>query len=448
MMDRIEEAFPRHSWNRQTQPGGYTVLGGRGGISFSWQELLRGGRELEALAAELQIVSRELDQAAGHLKRLRGGFNFPGPATDAAGAATAAAAAVGWQTSEFADMAEKVRTAYSRYAANERMVRRSFELTTSPGRDAEGNRVLVPQVSEADAWWHWGDEATATLHSFAMEKLEIFEIGRISTTLLQPDDGDRSVENFDSSLSGLLRRTGELGTVNGSAVEGVIEVSALGVEGQPDRYVVTIPGIQDWALDDTGHPNDLAGSLAAISGTPYMTRAITEALKQAGAPEGADVMLVGHSGGGLHARAVAANPAFLAEFDPKYVVTAGSPVGNTPLPDQTIGLNLQQKSDPVPALDKRAAPDTPNNVTVEFQTPPEVEPSSDANIEEHEIYNYATKAERLEMSDHASVAPVVAGIAAFAPKGASVSSYKFKLERQTQDRKEERHPDYRWAKGR
>lgn len=455
-MDRLEEAFPRHSWNLQTQPGGYTVTGGKGGISFSWQELLRGARELEGLAAELQLVATELEQAADHLKRLRVGFSFPGPALGAVGAVTAVAAAAQYQTSDFAGMADKVRTAASRYTLMEQRARRSFELSRRPGYGADGHRALVPQVSESDLWGHLGDEITAGLLVLGIMKFGMFETGPISTTLLQPEGKDRTVENYDSSLSGLLRRTGELGTVNGEAVEGVIEVSAIAVEGQPERYVVTIPGVQTWNPYDTEQPLDLTGSIAAISGSPHMARAVSEALKEAGASAGADVMLVGHSGGGLHARAVAANPAFVAEFDPKYVVTAGSPVGNTPLPDHAIGLNVQQKWDPVPGLDVRDPPDTPNNVTVEFQTPALEEPSSDAALAGHEIYNYATKAEKLETSEHPSVAPVVAGMAAFAPKGASVSSYKFKLARRGENTDEKPakpqdppdYPDIRWAKGR
>lgn len=443
MNGRLEEAFPDHSWSLDTQPGEYTVLGGKGGISFSWQELLRGARELEALAAELQTVSRELDQAADRLKELRSAFSLPGSGWRVAGAAGAAAASAGRQKSEFADMAEKVRTAYSRYVGNEQLVTRSFELTTRPGRDAMGNRTALPQVSEVDSFRHWEDEATGFL-------ADLFVTGPMSTTLLQPAGGDRTVEHFDGSLSGLLQRTGELGTVNGESMEGAIEVAAITVDGQPERYVVIFPGIETWDLNDLGNPHDLAGSLAAISQSPYMADAVTEALKQAGAPAGADVMLVGHSGGGLHARSVAANADFLAEYDPKYVVTAGSPAGNIPLPDQAVGLNLQQKWDPVPKVDLRGAPDTVNNVTVEFQDAAIVEPSSDAAIPGHELHNYVNKAERLEVSEHASVAPAVAGMAAFAPKGASVSSYKFKLQRKSATKPPEipNHPEYDWAKGR
>ncbi|GAB3270356.1 lipase family protein [Arthrobacter pigmenti] len=445
MTGRLDDVFPDHSWSLDTQPGGYTVLGGKGGISFSWQELLRGARELEALAAELRTVSRELDQAADGLKRLRSVFSLSGSVWRVAGAAAAAAAAAGRQTSEFADMAEKVRTAYSRYADNEHLVARSFELTTRPGRDAMGNRTALPQVSEGDSFRHWEDEAAGYLAG-------LFVTGPMSTTLLQPAGRDRSVENFDGSLSGLLQRTGELDTVNGESMEGAIEVAAITVDDQPERYVVIFPGIETWDINDTANPHDLAGSLAAISQSPYMADAVTEALKEAGAPAGADVMLVGHSGGGLHARSVAANADFLAEFDPRYVVTAGSPAGNIPLPDQTVGLNLQQKWDPVPGLDLRGAPDTVNNVTVEFQDPAIVDPSSDAALAGHELHNYVNKAEGLEMSEHASVAPVVAGMAAFAPKGASVSSYKFKLarkyDRTARSAASVDHPDYRWPKGR
>ncbi|WP_026819933.1 hypothetical protein [Arthrobacter castelli] len=452
MNDGIEAAFPNHSWESAAQPGGYTVTGGKGGISFSWQELLRGAQELESLAFEIGRLYVDLEDATADHQRMRGFYSLPFYESRSYLALSHVCQAVLRQKSEFAATAEKVQQAFDRYAAAESTALRNFELSRRRGYDAEGNRTLLPQVTEADAWWHLGDGLAMGGQVLGITKFGVLEIGPISPSLLPAKDGDRIVEDFDGSLSGLIQRTGELDAVNGKDVDGAIEISAISVDGQPDRYVVTIPGTQSWISRKSGNPIDMAGNLAGLWGAPHMSAAVTDALKEAGATSGSAVMLVGHSGGGIHARNIASSPAFQADFDPKYVVTAGSPVGNNPLPDHTVGLNLQQRLDPVPATDLRAAPDTPNNVTVEFQTDPLTEPSSNETLKTHAVFNYANKAQQLETSDHASVAPVIAGIAAFAPKGASVSSYKFKLQRTGQDAERKQRmdgkPDYTWAKGR
>lgn len=452
---KVEDIYPNHTWNLDTQPGGYTVTGGKGGVSFSWQELLRGAQELESLSSEFKKLSKEMEEYGNRLNRLQDiypviRFEYMGtlPIIEVS-------RSVFYQGSEFGSMAEKVKRAYAGYAADETRALRSFERSYRPGVDAEGVKTMLPQVSEGDAFWHLGDELTAGAHYFAMKKYNAFKIGPISTTLLQSGDGDRSISNHDPSLSGLIQRTGELNAVDGEPVEGVVEVSKIEVEGSQPRYIVTIPGTQHWGGYDTDNPIDMAGNLAGLWGAPFMADAVSNSLRAAGAASGSDVMLVGHSGGGILARAVAADPAFLADFDSKYVLTAGSPVANTPLPDQTVGLNLQQKTDPVTGTDFRAAPDTPNNITVEFQTDALEEPA-DNEVDEHSVYNYSHKAADLESSEHASVAPVVAGVAAFAPKGASVSSYKFKLERTGQGGAMQKGRNSRkedveygpWAKGR
>ncbi len=433
---RIEDAQPEHSWSLDTQPGGYTVTGGVGGISFSWSELLRGAKELEVLADGLRRVEAELKEATWQLTAFPTDPQLRSEATAVqikvsnAGLQTSALAA------RFQDLADKLNTVFRNYANREGAqlaLHRNFELSTRPGYDAMGNRTRLPVVTEGDALRHFGDEAAAALMIVGNVLGSAFVPRPISTTLLPDHDGNREVDDYDSSLSGLVERTGRT-WADGDGVENVIEVAVIETEGGPGRYAVTIPGTKTFNPWEADNPLDLTGDLAAMTESPHMARAVTEALEEAGAPAGAPVMLTGHSGGGLHARAVAADPAFLAEFAPKYVITAGSPVGNIPLPEQTRGLNLQQKDDSVAAFDVRAAPDTKNNVTVKFHTDPLDDPHSGGKLGGHSVGNYAGKAELLETSDHPSVSTTVAGIAAFAPKGAKVSSYKFSLERQPKPR--------------
>lgn len=439
----IDDALPKHSWTQDVQPGGFTVTGGVGGVSFSWSELLRGAKELEGLADELRRVGGELGEAALQLTAFPADPQLRAEASAVQSRVTNAAVETSALAARFQGLADHLNAAYRLYAALERSLVslllgnieeiglwRSFERGTRPGYDAMGNQTLLPVVTEGDAWFHGGDEATAAVMNGVNSHTGGFETGPISATLLPDGDSNREIPDFDGSLSGLMARTGSEWE-DGAGVENVIEVAVIEAEGRPDRYAVTLPGTKTWNPWDTDNPLDVTGDLAAISGSPHMARAVTTALQEAGAAPGAPVLLAGHSGGGLHARAIAANPAFLAEFDPKYVLTAGSPVGNTPLPDGTRGLNLHQNGDIVDDLDGRAAPDTKNNVTVEFQTEPLKDPQSGDELSAHSAANYAGKAELLETSDHPSVSTTVAGIAAFVPAGAKVSSYKFSLERRT-----------------
>src|SRR4051794_15416998 len=62
-------------------------------------------------------------------------------------------------------------------------------------------------------------------------------------------------------------------------------------------------------------------------GSEYTAAAVRAALRQAGAEAGDQVVAVGYSQGGIHAMNLGQDKAFLAEYNLKYVLTAGSPVG-------------------------------------------------------------------------------------------------------------------------
>ncbi|GAB3528137.1 PGAP1-like alpha/beta domain-containing protein [Arthrobacter monumenti] len=428
----IEDALPEHSWWVDVQPGGYIVSGGVGGISFSWTELLRGAKELEVLADELHRVESELNEFAWQLTSFPAEPQLRAEATAAQIQVANVAREASAHVTRFQDLANHLNAAFETYADVEGSLinqYRNFEMSARRGYDALGNRSMQPFVSQEEYWFHPGDELAAILRWGGHILGGAFIARPITTTLVPDRDGDREVTNYDASLSGLVERTG-MRWVDGDGVENVIEVAVIETEGGPARYAVTIPGTKEWNPWDTDNPLDLTGDLAAMTGSPHMANAVTEALKEAGAPSGAPVMLIGHSGGGLHARAVVSDPAFLAEFDAKHVITAGSPVGGIPLPDGTSGLNLQQRGEFVANFDLKKPPDTKNNVTVTFQTDPPYDPYTGEKMDGHSVGNYVHKAELLEASNHPSVSTTVAGIAAFVPMGAKVSSYKFSLERQ------------------
>lgn len=261
---RIEDALPEHSWSLDTQPGGYTVTGGVGGISFSWSELLRGGKELEVLADGLRRVEAELNEATWQLTAFPGDAQLRAEASavqikvSTAGVQTSALAA------RFQDLADKLHTVFRNYADREGAqltLHRNFELSGRPGYDAMGNSTMLPVVSEEDALMHFGDEAAAALVIGGNILGGAFAPRPISTTLIPDRDGNREGDNFDSSLSGLVERTGRT-WADGDGVENVIEVAVIDTEGGPDRYAVTIPGTKTFNPWETDNPLDLTGDLA------------------------------------------------------------------------------------------------------------------------------------------------------------------------------------------
>lgn len=178
--------------------------------------------------------------------------------------------------------------------------------------------------------------------------------------------------------------------------DGEIDVQQIG-EGDDARYVVNLPGTDGW-LDPTDARN-LQSNLQLVGGadTAY-TRGIIEAMKDAGIPPGAPVMLVGHSQGGMAAVHLAADPDFQSEYDVRHVVTAGSPTAQVDhVPDGTQVLSLENSGDLVPLTDGEDNPDEPNRTTVRFDG------RTGSIGENHAITTYADGAAAVDASDDPSI---------------------------------------------
>jgi hypothetical protein len=131
-----------------------------------------------------------------------------------------------------------------------------------------------------------------------------------------------------------------------------------------DRFIVSIPGTQDWLLHDA-NINDGQADTAAMAGmmTPAM-QAIVDAMTLAGIPAGAEVMLAGHSQGGINAMALASAPQFLERFNVTHVVTSGACIARFTPPPHIQTLHIQHPEDIVPGADLAPNPDRPNQTTV------------------------------------------------------------------------------------
>ena len=166
--------------------------------------------------------------------------------------------------------------------------------------------------------------------------------------------------NLHDLLVGLARRD--------DGRPGEVDVRFLDDRAGPRRVVVDVPGTKDWSL--ALHNRDvtsIATNLRALRGavTTY-ERGVLEAMRRAGVRPDDDVLMIGHSEGGMVAVNAARRAAASGGFRIRHVVTAGAPLGLIAgnLPSGVNVLALENDGDVVPHLDGADNPDRLNVTTV------------------------------------------------------------------------------------
>ncbi|GAA3008401.1 hypothetical protein [Actinokineospora diospyrosa] len=198
---------------------------------------------------------------------------------------------------------------------------------------------------------------------------------------------------------------------------------------QPDgtvAYIVDIPGTKVWNLPggDGGSANDMGTNVDAIAGNPtVLQEGIQEALRAAGVPKDAPLMLVGHSQGGIVA-ARSVDPLLADGYNITHVVTAGSPVGGIAVDERVQVLSLENNGDIVPHLDAAENPASDNRTTVKFDH------QTGTMGGNHAINgNYTDAARQLDASTDPSVVRFRDSASVFFG-GASVETHQYKVDRQ------------------
>jgi hypothetical protein len=218
-----------------------------------------------------------------------------------------------------------------------------------------------------------------------------------------PDFEGGATDARPDSLQALMQQLNATNSLDADAsqadMHGAIQIQQVGEEPH-ERYIVYIPG-----TDDMG-PIPATGDLARDMETNYQLiggmdsaygRGIQQAMLDAGL-DGKDVMLVGHSQGGMVSTSLAADPDFTRHFNVQHVVTAGSPTAQVPdLPSGTHAIHFENRGDAVPLLDGEDNPDQPNRTTVKFD-----EGSSDI-ADNHSIDHYANGAAAADASTNGSI---------------------------------------------
>ncbi|MEO6884762.1 MAG: hypothetical protein ABI232_00555 [Jatrophihabitantaceae bacterium] len=191
----------------------------------------------------------------------------------------------------------------------------------------------------------------------------LYPDGRAVLTVLGPDTRSAATaapRSLAQVMAGLaLRDQGE---------DGEIDVKILTSADGRRHVIVDIPGTKSWGSPGSNsHITSLATNLRAIGGQPTSyERGVLDAMRAAGVRPDDQVMLVGHSEGGMVAVDTARDAVRSGSYDITHVVTAGSPIGLTAgaLPKQVQLLAIENDDDIVPHLDGATNPDKVNITTV------------------------------------------------------------------------------------
>ncbi|MDQ0616082.1 hypothetical protein [Arthrobacter globiformis] len=438
--------------------GVLSVRGGVGGISFQLEELDSGARELDVLARDLVAVELGIYrvwEAMGSFQR-----DDPVSGAEALTAVWEGRRSVAAAREELERLAGGVRACQLGYSAAETANQLLMQLHLDASwlwgrqvvdlgltRDWRPNTASTEAIASSDPLV--AGTILAALLGVRLSPLDaavkmalasgttgssIPALARLLLDRVLPELRPRPVRalkagaadiDLDASPAGLLARAGEMEDAGPGQIE-VIQTSS----GGRDAFIVIIPGTQP---GNTGGPNpfDEAGIGEALGyGSEYTAAAIRAALHQAGAEAGDQVVAVGYSQGGIHAMNLSQDKAFLAEYNLKYVLTAGSPVGAiTPEPGVS-SLHLEHRQDWVPGGDGLPNPDTRDRVTVTLNGLVGTPPGEDSGLGPgHRLTNYEAGARAVSASPDPSLVASTAALAGVVGAGGTARATRFQLVR-------------------
>ena len=221
------------------------------------------------------------------------------------------------------------------------------------------------------------------------------------TARVRAEVGAAHAGRASSGLADLLTRTASLSaapsdvpgsTSTAAGQVGTIRVDRVTGADGARSWVVMIPGTRRWSPQAGSQPFDVTADIHALDGrTTAVAALVSTGLRRCGARPDEPVLLVGHSLGGIVAAQVATDPAVRQQVTVTHVVTAGSPIGATPVPVGVRVLSLEHVEDAVPWAEGARNPDRPGWVTVRA-------PSGTHPAGAHELTRYAETAAKVEAS--------------------------------------------------
>lgn len=372
-------------------PGIASITGGAGGIRFQWEELDKGARIVDEAAAELRRIEGSVSLIDAQLGSLQTTLNGAFPALPGIAASSGAAALEGLGaarqriaqgSSELVGVADKIRLSRFGYELTEALV------SEVVGRARSSQELSLPFISPPLSLQHTRTEET----------------------------------ELDGTVDNLLEQAAHAGAEPGAALE-VIEVN----RETGASYVVVIPGTEGTSWENPFSPVGIGE--AALGKSEHVNDAAVRALEQVGAEQGADVILLGYSQGGMHAMNMANSGPLREKYSVEMVVTAGSPVSLEATAEETLYLHLAHEEDAIPNLDPRPAQDHANQVSVvldhNVEPPVGEQPLLGAS---HRLGSYQEGARAVDASDHPSLVPITSALGS-AVAGASAKRHVFEVTR-------------------
>ena len=416
-----------------SREGNLTVSGGASGITVQLEELTAGVEKLEALAKDLQWAEEEagriLDELcrvdhqaawsdAGHIASVRdSGWALRTVRAEMQRISTAVRLCL----REYENAEE--RAAASRffgYRSSQDLLHSTLVILASKSADGQTTEWLVSQLGAKASLMKanieqnpWVRDAVFSLASgFRPRPIEVNREEEVPVQL-------------DASPAGLLERIQQI-EARGPGFLEVVEVTG----GPETAYVVVIPGTQPAGIRSGGpNPFDEAGiAEGMLYGSSEVNKAIMAALEAAGAKQGAPVVAVGYSQGGIHAMNLAADPEFLRTYDVRYVLTAGSPVAGITPGVGVSSMHLEHQADWVPGADGAPNPDTRNRVTVTMTNPVTTPEGEDAGLGPgHSLSGYEEAARQAGDSKDPSLVHSTAALGAVLGAGGAATATRFSL---------------------
>ena len=432
------------------EDGALRIRGGVGGVSFQFEELLAGASALDGIVRELAAVEAEAEGVRRALLPYQPDSFASG--SNAVVAVGEGASALRHVRVELEGLASGVRASHREYefmeARNALLLQIGrtgpaygplwglFGLPPVTVRDTVEDMVAVAPVrlalllglpaglaaaGVAAAAGRAGGVRTAIHALTAAPGLEF--LGPRPVRIVGKET---RTEEADVSPAGLLLRAEAVGRNSGE-----IEVLRLG-ESVSRAWVVIIPGTQLDGLPQGTNPFDAGGIAEGLGYDSAETgAAIRRALTAAGAEAGDQVAAVGYSQGGIHAMNLGRDKAFLADYELKFVLTAGSPVGGIEPAGGTSSLHLEHEADWVPGADGLPNADTKDRVTVTLTGPiPGHEWLEPGMGPGHSMERYAEGARDVAASQDPSLQASTAALAAVVGTGGTATVTRFSLRRE------------------
>ena len=277
------------------------------------------------------------------------------------------------------------------YFSTEAQIHRRFEVTFVP----ELAR-LVSNLATASGW-----------------KLD----RNVSATLVSESTASRP-----DSITTMLDRLWALS----SKQEPTIGIDLLAISAGTKTAVVYIPGTQSMGFGDGQNPLDMASNIQAMSswGTAASEKAVLLEIKQAGIDTSDEVILVGHSQGGMVAANIANHP---SGFIAAGLIAFGAPIAqlkNLKVPVMAI----EHSNDPVPNLSGRANPLKKNWVSVQRVSS---KGESNAILFSHSLKSYKNTAIAVDESLDVGIKNVRSEILEKLSAAKPLKSLEFKISRES-----------------